>query len=38
VFDLKLEADFSPDPLWCKKCGCNLDIDEFPLSNEIVIF
>ena len=25
-FDLILEADFGADPLWCKKCGCNLDL------------
>lgn len=34
-FDLKLEADFVPDPLWCNKCGCNLDTDDLLLSNEV---
>jgi hypothetical protein len=34
-FDFKLEADFASDPLYCIKCGCNLDTDEFPLSNKI---
>ncbi|WP_245183632.1 MULTISPECIES: hypothetical protein [Lentibacillus] len=30
-----MEADYSADPLWCSKCGCNLDIDDFPLSDEL---
>ena len=29
----KLEADFSTDPIWCNKCGENLDIEDFSLSN-----
>ncbi|GFZ32963.1 hypothetical protein CSC2_34890 [Clostridium zeae] len=33
--DLKLEADFCPDPLWCCKCGCNLEIDEFSISSHL---
>jgi hypothetical protein len=34
-FDLKLEADFVPDPVWCSKCGCNIDTDDIPLLNEL---
>lgn len=34
-FDLVLEADYGADPLWCKKCGCNLDIDQIPMSQEL---
>lgn len=34
-FNLKLEADFIPDPIWCNKCGCNLDTNDIPLSNEL---
>jgi hypothetical protein len=29
---LKIEADFSADPIWCNECGDNLDIDDFILS------
>ena len=32
---LKLEADYAADPIWCNSCGCNLDIDDFPLSDEL---
>ncbi|MFJ8260824.1 hypothetical protein ACIQ4I_02545 [Rummeliibacillus sp. NPDC094406] len=31
----KFEADFTADPIWCKDCGENLDIDEFPLSDKL---
>ncbi|SFB22953.1 hypothetical protein SAMN04488072_110123 [Lentibacillus halodurans] len=31
----KMEADYGVDPLWCSKCGYNLDIDDFPLSDEL---
>ncbi|MBS2968135.1 hypothetical protein J9317_05115 [Metabacillus sp. KIGAM252] len=30
-----MEADFSADPIWCSKCEENLDIDNFPLSEEL---
>ncbi|MEC1375629.1 hypothetical protein P9D39_15110 [Heyndrickxia oleronia] len=32
----KLEADFSADPIWCNICGWNLDIEEFPLSDNLM--
>jgi hypothetical protein len=32
---LKIEADFSADPIWCNVCGDNLDIDDFTLSEEL---
>ncbi|MGX9134357.1 hypothetical protein ACWV26_08250 [Rummeliibacillus sp. JY-2-4R] len=32
---LKLEADYCADPIWCNNCGWNLDIDDFPLSDEL---
>ncbi|WP_352231216.1 hypothetical protein [Peribacillus sp. SI8-4] len=32
---LKVEADFSADPIWCNVCGFNLDMDDFPLSEEL---
>ncbi|PGX73220.1 hypothetical protein COE31_23265 [Priestia megaterium] len=31
----KLEADFSADPIWCNDCGENLDLEEFPLSENL---
>jgi len=31
----KLEADFAADPIWCNICGWNLDIDEFPLTDNL---
>ena len=34
-YDLMLEADIGADPIWCSKCGCNLDIDDVPLSQEL---
>lgn len=33
--NFKLEADFSADPIWCNVCGCNFDIDEFPLTEDL---
>lgn len=32
---LKVEADFSADPLWCNKCYGNLELDDFPLSKTL---
>ncbi|MGE7780481.1 hypothetical protein ACQKL0_11015 [Peribacillus sp. NPDC097264] len=32
---LKLEADTGADPIWCHLCGCNLDLDEVPISDEL---
>ncbi|MEH7292232.1 hypothetical protein ABEP18_24910 [Priestia megaterium] len=31
----KLEADFSADPIWCNDCGENLDLEKFPLSENL---
>ncbi|RLQ92340.1 hypothetical protein D9X91_19720 [Falsibacillus albus] len=31
----KLEADFVADPIWCNVCGWNLDMDEFPLNDDL---
>lgn len=31
---LKVEADFA-DPIWCSKCGYNLDLDEIPISDKL---
>jgi hypothetical protein len=33
--DLKLEADVGADPIWCNRCGSNLEIEEVPISNEL---
>ena len=32
---VKVEADFSADPLWCQKCSTNLDNEDFPLSEAL---
>lgn len=29
---IKVEADFTADPLWCQKCSINLNSEDFPLS------
>jgi hypothetical protein len=34
-YDLRLETDFSADPIWCDRCGCNLDLDDIPISDEL---
>ncbi|WKA56561.1 hypothetical protein [Planococcus shixiaomingii] len=33
--ELKLEGDIDTDPLWCIHCGCNLEVEELPLSREL---
>ncbi|EFV74831.1 hypothetical protein HMPREF1013_04857 [Bacillus sp. 2_A_57_CT2] len=35
TFDLKVEGDVSADPIWCNQCGCNFDIEEVPLSEDL---
>ncbi|WP_226668164.1 hypothetical protein [Metabacillus litoralis] len=35
VVEIKVEADLGADPLWCNKCGINLDLDHFMISNEL---
>lgn len=35
IFDLKLEGDFGADPIWCNSCGCNIDLEEMLLSDEL---
>ncbi|MEK4715606.1 hypothetical protein MKY15_22385 [Sporosarcina sp. FSL K6-1540] len=32
VHDLKVEGDIGADPIWCNQCGCNLDIEDIPIS------
>jgi len=31
--DLKIEGDVGADPIWCNKCGCNLDMDDVLISD-----
>ncbi|WP_374722894.1 hypothetical protein [Peribacillus tepidiphilus] len=33
--DLKIEGDVGTDPIWCNRCGCNLDIEDVPISDEL---
>ncbi|MGI8386909.1 hypothetical protein [Robertmurraya sp. P23] len=34
-YEVKVEADVGADPLWCQKCGYNLDLDQFIFSMEL---
>ncbi|PMC36677.1 hypothetical protein CJ195_14710 [Bacillus sp. UMB0899] len=33
--DLKIEGDVGADPIWCNKCGCNIDMEDLPVSVEL---
>lgn len=33
--DLKIEGDVGADPIWCNRCGCNLDMEDVPLSESL---
>lgn len=35
TYVLKVEGDVGADPIWCNKCGCNFDIEDIPISNEL---
>jgi plasmid stability protein len=35
TYELKVEGDVGADPLWCNQCGCNLELDDVPISNEL---
>ncbi|PRO67147.1 hypothetical protein C6I21_00855 [Alkalicoccus urumqiensis] len=32
---LKVEGDFSADPVWCAVCGANLELEELPVTAEL---
>ena len=32
---LKIKADFCADPIWCKECNFNLDLDDFLISKNL---
>lgn len=34
-YELKVEADFCSDPIWCTRCNNQLDIDLIPLTAEL---
>ncbi|NBI31054.1 hypothetical protein [Chengkuizengella marina] len=34
--DLKLEAEFFTDPIWCTICGYNLDLEDLSVSPELL--
>ncbi|GAA1382984.1 hypothetical protein [Peribacillus frigoritolerans] len=38
TYELKVEGDIGADPIWCNKCGCNLDIGLISntLTNELI--
>lgn len=33
--DLIIEGDVGADPFWCKKCKCNIDSNEVPISVDL---
>lgn len=33
--ELKIEGDVGADPVWCNRCGCNLNIEDIPISHEL---
>lgn len=35
TYNLKVEGDVGADPIWCNKCGYNLDFEEVPISTEL---
>lgn len=36
TYELKVESDVGADPIWCNQCGCNFDIEDIPISNELI--
>lgn len=36
TYHIRFEADFGADPVWCYKCGCNLDLGSFELSEKFM--
>ncbi|ASS95613.1 hypothetical protein BS1321_17900 [Peribacillus simplex NBRC 15720 = DSM 1321] len=36
INELKVEGDVGADPIWCNQCGCNLDIEDIPISNKLI--
>lgn len=37
LVQIKVEADIGADPLWCKVCGFNLDMDKMEISDSLKI-
>ena len=35
TFALKIEGDIGADPIWCNLCGCNLDLEDVPISIQL---
>lgn len=35
--DIKIEGDIGADPIWCSKCGCNFDLEEFSISADLKV-
>lgn len=34
--ELKIEGDVGAEPIWCNRCDCNIDIEDVPISDELV--
>jgi hypothetical protein len=32
---LKVEGDVGADPIWCNQCGCNLDLEDTPITKSL---
>ncbi|MGE6631751.1 DUF1835 domain-containing protein [Bacillus sp. NPDC077027] len=32
---LRIEGDYGADPFWCGHCGCNLEVEDFPVSDAL---
>lgn len=35
AYKLKVEGDVGADPIWCNQCGCNVDLEDIPISIEL---
>lgn len=32
TYQIKVTGDIAADPIWCQQCGCNLELEELPIS------
>lgn len=35
-YELKIEGKVGAAPIWCNRCGCNLDIEDIPIPIELI--
>ncbi|TFD94394.1 hypothetical protein [Jeotgalibacillus sp. R-1-5s-1] len=36
IQEINIEGDIGADPVWCHHCGCNLDIEDLPVSAKLI--